>query len=139
MAKVFIDANVLVSVLNKEYPLFLYSSRLLSLANSREFQLFTSPLCLAIAFYFASKKCGELEAKRKIKLLVEHISIAQITSGAVERALANPKINDLEDGFQYYAADDAGCVCIVTENASDYYFSDKEILCSESFLIKYAI
>ena len=72
-------------------------------------------------------------------MLVEYISITQISEGAVERALANPKINDIEDGFQYYAADGAGCSCIVTENARDYYFSNKEIISSEQFLIKYAI
>ena len=31
--KVFVDANILVSVVNKEYPLFPYTSRILSLAG----------------------------------------------------------------------------------------------------------
>ena len=47
---VFLDANVLVSVLNKEYPLFGFNARILSLADDRRFKLFTSPVCLAIAF-----------------------------------------------------------------------------------------
>ncbi len=54
--KVFVDANVLVSVLNKEYPLFTQSARILSLAGSKNFEIYTSPICLAIAFYFAEKK-----------------------------------------------------------------------------------
>ena len=54
--KVFLDANILVAVLNKEYPLFPYTARLLSLARHKEFSLITSAVCLAITFYFAEKK-----------------------------------------------------------------------------------
>lgn len=136
MGKVFIDANVLVSVLNKEYPLFLYSSRVLSLANDKDFQLYTSSLCLAIAFYFSSKKSGEALAKSKIEALCQHLSIAEISETAVKKSLNDPRINDLEDGFQYYAAIEAGCESIVTENVSDYFFSEIEVLTSEQFLIQ---
>ncbi|MGW8122867.1 type II toxin-antitoxin system VapC family toxin [Roseivirga echinicomitans] len=134
MVTAFVDANVLVSVLNKEYPLFTYSSRVLSMANQNGFKLYTSSLCLAIGFYFASKKCGEAEAKRKIQLLCNYLSIAQIDEHAVKSALNNAKVNDLEDGFQYYAAVEVNCNCIITENLSDYYFSKIPILSSEQFL-----
>ena len=71
--KVFIDANILVSVLNKEFPLFTYSARILSLADNKKFTLFTSPVCLAIAFYFAEKKCGTQLAKQKIALAIQRL------------------------------------------------------------------
>ena len=53
--KIFLDANILVSVLNKEYPVFINSSRIISLADNARFRLYTSPICLAIAFYFSEK------------------------------------------------------------------------------------
>jgi predicted nucleic acid-binding protein len=64
--KVFLDANILISVLNKEYPVFTSAARILSLADNSRFQLYTSPLCLAIAFYFSGKKSGNDLAKKKI-------------------------------------------------------------------------
>ncbi|HWZ22004.1 MAG TPA: hypothetical protein VNW06_05085, partial [Cytophagaceae bacterium] len=67
--KLFLDANILVSVLNKEYPTFIYSSRILSLSGEPKFELYTSPICLAIAFYFAEKKSGPKLAKSKMSLL----------------------------------------------------------------------
>ncbi len=73
--RIFLDANILVSVLNKEYPLFTYAARIISLADNKKFTVFTSPLCLAIAFYFAEKKSGTRLAKQKIKLLSEKILI----------------------------------------------------------------
>ena len=46
--KVFVDANVIINVLNREYPAFEFSSRLLSLADDKRFTLYTSTLSLGI-------------------------------------------------------------------------------------------
>ena len=134
---VFIDANILVSVLNKEYPLFTYTSRILSLSGSREFILSTSPVCLAIAFYFAEKKYKSVVAKQKIALLCDHIKIAEANAAAVKNCLQNPAIKDFEDGLEYYAALESGCQCIITEDTSDFYFSKIEVLNSHDFFLKY--
>ena len=137
MLKAFVDANVIVSVLNKEYPIFTYSSRVLSSASLKGVELYTSPLCLAIGFYFATKKSGRQMAKQKLSLMNEHLSIARIDKTAVDKALLDPKVEDVEDGFQYYAAVEAGCKCIVTENLDDFYFSEIPVLSSEQFLKTY--
>ena len=104
MVRIFLDANVLVSVLNKEYPTFRYSSRILSLASNPKFEVYTSPLCLAIAFYFAEKKHKSALAKQKIDILCQHIKIAENLTDGVIRTLSNKKIHDFEDGLKYYAA-----------------------------------
>jgi predicted nucleic acid-binding protein len=133
---IFLDANILVSVLNKEYPLFSYSSRILSL-DPQSIKVYTSPICLAIAFYFAGKKCGTKLAKSKIGLLISHIHIAEANKEGVLLAAQNKAIEDFEDGLEYYAALDAGCSCIVTEDIDDFYFSEIEVLSAEQFLNKY--
>ena len=132
--KIFLDANILVSVLNKEYPVFTYSSRLLSLADNKKFKLFTSPLCLAIAFYFAEKKCGSLLAKRKIEILATKLHIAECSKTEVSNALSNKLINYFEDGLEYYSALNAKCEIIVTEDLNDFYFSEIEVLNSQTFI-----
>lgn len=64
--KNILHANVLVSVLNKEYPTFSYSSRLFNLPqNLRKFEFYTSPICLAIAYYFAENKSKSAVAEKK--------------------------------------------------------------------------
>lgn len=134
--RIFLDANILVSVLNKEYPLFSYSSRILSLAGRRDFEVFTSPLCLAIAFYFAEKKNKKL-ARQKISLVCEHLSVTTIDHSIVKKVAANPSIHDFEDGLEYFSAIESKCDCIVTEDADDFYFSKIEVLTCEVFLDKY--
>lgn len=135
--RVFIDANILVSVLNKEYPLFTYTSRILSLHGYENFELVTSPICLAIAFYFTEKKHKAKLAKQKISLLSENIEIAEATKSAVKKTLENKRVNDFEDGLEYYAALENKCTCIVTEDVKDFYFSEVEVLNAHDFYLKY--
>jgi len=137
--KIFTDANILVSVLNKEYPLFTYTSRILSLAGSKNFEVYTSPVCLAIAFYFAEKKHKTKIARQKIQLLCDHIKIAEATETSVRSAIQNSAINDFEDGLEYYAAIENKCTCIITEDVKDFYFSKIEVLNSQDFFLKYMI
>ncbi len=131
---VFLDANIIVSVLNKEYPIYNYSARILSLAGKSKFQFYTSPICLAIAFHFASKKVSEAKAKDKILLLCKYVKIADADQNGVEKTLANKKINDVEDGFEYYSAKRVGCEIILTEDKNDFYFSEIEVLNSSEFI-----
>ncbi len=135
--KLFIDANVLVSVLNKEYPVFPYSARILSLTEHKGYTLTTSAICLAIAWYFAEKKYGRLLAKNKIDLLLEHMDIADCGEKEAVLAIKNKKVNDFEDGLEYYSALNAKCNCIITSDLNDFHFSDLEVLEPERFLKKY--
>ncbi len=135
--KLFLDANVIISVLNKEYPIFSFSSRILSLSDVRGFDLYTSPICLAIAFYFSTKKSGETIAKRKIDTLSNHVKLCSVSGETVRQALDDNKVHDFEDGLQYYSALQAGCQVIITEGKQDFYFSKIEVLGCEEFISAY--
>ena len=137
--KVFVDANILVSVLNKEYPLFTHSARILSLSERKNFEIYTSPVCLAIAFYFAEKKHKIKLAREKIALLCKHILIAPASNSVVQQTIANKKINDFEDGLEYYSAIESKCDFIVTEDVKDFYFSEIPVLTSRTFFEKHVV
>ncbi|TZF84623.1 PIN domain-containing protein [Pedobacter sp. BS3] len=137
--RIFLDANVLVSVLNKEYPLFTFSSRIVSLASSPAYEVYTSPICLAIAFYFAEKKHKAVLAKQKIDLLCNYLNIAPNSAPGVGYTLQNKSIHDFEDGLEYYAAKENKCHCIITENTGDFYFSELEVLTCKDFFEKYMV
>jgi len=135
--KIFLDANILIAVLNKEYPLFTNAARILSLTENHKFKIYTSPLCLAIAFYFSSKKSGDAAAREKIALMSRQLHICNTNALAVDNAIRNNRILDFEDGLQYYSAVDAGCKIIITENVEDFYFADIAVCDSENFLKDY--
>ena len=113
--KIFLDANVIVALVNKEYPVFSYASRILSLADHPQHTLFTSPVGLAIAYYFAEKKTSAQATNNKITILLEHIKIAENSKNAILKTLENKKILNFEDGLEYYFALENKCDCIVTK------------------------
>ena len=137
--RIFLDANILVSVLNREYPLFTYTARIVSLADNKKFTVYTSPVCLAIAFYFAEKKSGTTVAKQKIKLLADKLNIAPVGKNEVLEALQNKRVNDFEDGMEYYAAINSKCDVIVTEDTGDFHFADIKITKAKNFLQEYLL
>lgn len=137
--RLFLDANILVTVLCNEYPRFGACARVLSLADDKRFEVYTSPLCLAIGAYFAEKKSSRKVARKKIELLASKLRITTLGAKAVERTLADPKITDIEDGFQYHSALEAGCAAIVTYDKRDFHFSTIEVLDAEACLLKYAV
>lgn len=136
--KLFVDANVIVSVFNNELPLFPYSSRILSLSQwDKKYSLATTPLCLAIAFYFSEKRCGTRRSLEKIKTLVQYMEILPVGPEENQAVCANPVIRDYEDGLQYYAARHGGCDYIITEDNSGFYYSEIPVCGSREFLLNY--
>ena len=135
--KIFLDANILVTVLNKEYPLFSLAARIMSLQDNKKFMIYTSPLCLAIAFYFSEKKSGTATAMKKISFLATQIQITESGSKEVKKTIENKRISDFEDGLEYYSALNAGCNVIITEDAGDFYFAEIEVLGCRQFFQKY--
>lgn len=137
--RIFLDANILVTVLCNEYPQFTVCARVLSLVDDKRFEVYTSPLCLATAGHFAGKKNGKQLAKKKIALLLEKLKITNVDGTSAQRTIANKKVHDFEDGLEYYSAVDAKCSCIVTYDKKDFYFSEMEVLDAREFLLKHAV
>jgi predicted nucleic acid-binding protein len=132
--RVFLDANVLVSVLNKEYPLFPNSSRILSLADKPGFELYTSPICLAIAFYFSEKKSGTAMAKKKLEIISTKLKSTIVDQETVRLTASDERVNDFEDGLEYYSALNSACEVIITEDKNGFYFSKIPVMNCERFM-----
>ena len=135
--KLFADANILVAVINREYPAFDSCARILSLADTPGFRIYCSSLSLGITFYFAEKKHGRKEALRRINLLCRHLNISPCSEIEVKKAL-NYKDVDFEDALQDSSAISAGADAIITLNQKDFWFSNINIWHPEDFLLRKA-
>ena len=135
--KIFLDASILVTILNKEYPLFSFASRIMSLQDDKRFSIYTSPVSLAIGFYFAEKKIGTDAALKKISLLASRILIASSGPSEVRQTIINRKILDFENALEYYSALNTGCEVIITEDTGDFHFAEINILSCKQFIELY--
>ena len=75
--------------------------------------------------------------KQKIKLLTDNLLIAKVDSKEVIAAIESKKINDFEDGLEYYAAKNNNCQVIITEDKNDFYSLEMEVSGCKDFLEKY--
>jgi predicted nucleic acid-binding protein len=137
--KIFLDANILVTVLCNEYPRFTACARVLSLCDDRRFQVYTSPLCLAIAAYFSEKKNGRTLARKKITLLAEKLRFTALDEDMTRKAVQDRRVTDIEDGLEYYSAVAAACTCVITYDKRDFHFAEVPVLDAEEFLLKHAV
>ena len=137
--RIFLDANILVTVLCNEYPRFGPCARVLSLCDDPRFQVYTSPLCLAIGAHFAEIKNGRKSARKKIALLAEKLKFTTLGEDAARRTLADRRILDIEDGMQYHSALDAKCAFVITYDKRDFHFSDLPVLNAEDFLLEHVL
>ncbi len=133
--KLFLDANLIVAVLNKECPLYEYAAKVLSLADRPNTTLFISPVSVAIAFYFASKKSGQVQAKRKLSILLDHVTVSTVNHDMTHAAIREAKVQDVEDGIQFFSAVHHDCDYILTENVEDFHFSTIPVMKADAFLM----
>jgi predicted nucleic acid-binding protein len=131
--RIFLDANVLVSVVNREYPAFTACAKILSLADEPGISLYTSTLSLDITWYFSSKKSGRISARKKMELLLKHLQISPCGQDEVIQAMLFKQDADFEDALQFASAHSAQCQYIVTSNSSDFYFSDIPVCAPDAF------
>ena len=136
--KVFLDANIIFALLTRKELLYKPITRIISTSLNR-FQFYTSPVGLAIAFYYATKKYGRQKAKTDIAVIITHLTVTECGATETNAALFNKSVEDFEDGLEYYSAINAGCDCIITEDLNDFYFSKIEVLNSIASLNKYVL
>ena len=134
MTKIFLDANVIITVLNKEYPLFPFAARIVSLADNKNYKLFISTLTVSIAYYYSVKQCGEARSREKIFKLAEKIKLTDSPDDCLLQIKSNKRILDIEAGMQYLAAVRAKCDIIITEDLEDFHFSKIKVLDCASFV-----
>jgi len=137
--RLFLDANILAAVLCNEYPRFGPCARVLSLADDPRFEVYTSPLCMAIGAYFAEKKGGKRLARKKVALLAGKLRMTNMGQSALQRTLADKRILDIEDGLQYHSAMDAKCGFIVTYDRKDFHFAEVPVMDAEEFLLEQVV
>ena len=131
--RIFLDANVLVAIVNREYPAFTPCAKIISLADRSGFNIVSSSLSIAITWYFAAKKHGENLARKKLEILLKHVIIAPCGPEEVELAIKQQNAHDFEDALQYFSALGADCDHIVSSNAPDFYFANIPVSDPETF------
>lgn len=132
MEKIFVDANIVLDLLEKREEFFVEAQELFTLADKKMVKLYISELTLANVHYLLSKHL-KMEARKvlaKFKVLVEVLSV---DDKIIDLSLASD-FKDFEDAVQYYTAIENNMEIILTRNKRDFRISDLPVLTAREFL-----
>lgn len=134
--KVFVDANVILDVLDQREQFFEASSNVLSLGAEHKIILFTTAMTMATCIYILRKPLGYQGAINCINSLKEYINISPLTQSEFDKAFSKPS-QDAEDMLQYYSAVSANCDVVITRNGKHFPTNGLPILTPKEFLERY--
>ena len=131
--KVFLDANVLIDVVQNRKDFVEASSKVLQLGLEGDCDLCASDITFTTVSYYARKNRTQEQLYDVLQTLREFIDIAPSGKVAIDWALRK-KSKDFEDAVQYYAALRSGAGFIVSRNVRDYPYNDITVLTPLEFL-----
>lgn len=132
--KVFLDANVLIDVVQNRTDFVEASSKVLQLGLDGECELNASDITFTTVSYYARKNRTKEQLYEVLQSLRDFIDIAPSGKTAIDWALQQ-KSKDFEDSIQYYNALRSGAEYIVSRNVRDYPFNDIPVVSPHDFLI----
>ena len=133
MNKIFIDSDVILDLLIKREPHYLFAAKLFSLIEQFKINAYTSPLIIANIYYILSKVKNKKWAMEKIRKITTFFEIAPMDNQIVSLAL-DSQFKDFEDSLQYYTAKKQGIPILITRNKKDYPVKDITICSAEEYL-----
>ena len=131
--RIFIDSDVILDLLCKRMPHYIFSAEVFTLGDYKKIELVTTSVVYANVFYILRKALGIDKAKEYLRKLRIMVGIINVDEKIVDLAL-NSKFSDFEDGLQYFTARENGIAVLLTRNIRDYKEKDIIIQTPEEFI-----
>ena len=138
--KVFLDANILIDLFDKERKYHEHSYKCFEYLVSNDVKIYTSSDIVTTVYYVLKKGNGPvLDYINKLSVICDLIGFSNNElQDAVLLMKNNGRYADLEDTLQYIMAKESGCRLIIS-NDKDFYAHDLEVISSKEFCGKFNI
>ena len=133
MQKIFLDTNIVLDFLGEREGFYEPAAKILTLADQKKIQIYTSPTSISNTFYLLSKFENTKIALEKIRKFKVLCSISIMDDEVVEKSI-NSDFRDFEDAMQYFSALASDCDLIITRNEKDFKNALIPVMNGESYL-----
>lgn len=133
MIKFFVDSDVILDLLAKREPHYLYAAKLFTLVDEQKVEVYTSPIVFANLHYLLRKMKSNEFAMKSLRKLKTFLKVLPTDERVIEQAL-NSEFSDFEDAIQYFTSVNNGLKQIITRNTNDYKRSKIAISTAEEFI-----
>ena len=132
MEKIFVDANIVLDLLEKREEFYKEAQELFTLSDKKNVKLYISALTLANVHYLLYKhlKMKARKVLAKFKVLVD---VLAVDDKILDLSLTSD-LKDFEDAIQYYTAIENDMDIIITRNKKDFKNLDIPILTAKEYL-----
>ena len=130
--KVFLDANIIIDVVQNRTDFVEQSSKILQSGLEGLIDLCASDVTFTTVSFYARKQRTTEQLYEIMQSLRDFIDVVPTGRIAIDWALQR-KAKDFEDSVQYYAALRAGVDYIVSRNVRDYPFDDILVVTPQDF------
>lgn len=131
--KIFLDANVLIDVVQNRVGFVEASSKILQLGLDGDCELWASDVTMVTVSFYAKKNRTDEQLYEVMWELRSIINIAPTGPLAIDWALQQ-RSRDFEDSVQYYAAMRCEAEYIITRNQRDYPHADIPVASPQEFI-----
>lgn len=131
--KVFLDANVLIDVVQNRTDFVEASSKVLQLGLDGDCELCASDITFTTVSYYARKNRTKEQLYEVLQSIRDFVDVVPSGKVAIDWALRQ-KSKDFEDAVQYYAALRSGTEYIISRNVRDYPYNDIPVITPRDFL-----
>ena len=120
MKKVFLDANIIIDLVNTGNKRHAESLLLFSELTKQKAKMYVSPTSFAITYYFLGKSIKNHAKLNEVVIeLFSHFIFTREDDVIMGNVLQSSFI-DLEDALQYFSAIDSGAGIIISYNQHDF-------------------
>ena len=130
--KVFLDANIIIDVVQNRTDFVEQSSKILQSGLEGLIDLCASDVTFTTVSFYARKQRTTEQLYEIMQSLRDFIDVAPTGKIAIDWALQR-KAKDFEDSVQYYVALRTGADYIVSRNVRDYPFDDIPVVTPQDF------
>ena len=136
MTRLFLDANIVMDLLEKRQPFCEDAALLFAEAYYKRVQLFVSPMTYAIVSYLLGKNNKAEDVRNLLFNFRQLTHVATSDEQVVDDAIAS-RFTDFEDALQYYSALKAKTDFIITRNGKDFVESKIPVMTATEYLAMY--
>jgi predicted nucleic acid-binding protein len=130
--RIFVDANVVIDVIQLREPFFSESAEVLSICREQNSAL--APHTISNIFFITRHDFPAKERKKILRDILEFMDLVPTGKFQVTQALNNDDIDDFEDALQLECAKEFNATHIVTRDFKDFANSEIPVLSPAEFI-----
>jgi len=131
--RIFVDTDIILDLLAKREPYYVYAAQLFSLADLNKIELCISPLTYYTISDIIFNQSSSKKSRMNLMKLKTLITFLPVNDKIIELTLTS-KFKDFEEGIQYYTAQEYNIRTFITRKLKEYRSAEISVLTAEQYL-----